>query len=362
MGITGTALSWFKNYLSGRSQIVEVNGCKSDARELNISVIQGSILGPILFLCYINDFYTATTLFSVLFADDTAGFGNGNNLKDLTSYVNQELQKIGNWFRSNKMAVNTAKTKFIIFRMRGKRIDPLDCRLVFNNNEIGVPEDPALITDIIRIHNEGDEKSFKLLGVMLDEYLSFDAHINNLCVKISKSLFCMNRIKNFVNPASMKMLYFAMVHSHLVYCINFYGCANKTTLNKLFLKQKEAIRIMSNVGYRDHTSPLFLNHKILPLEKLIKMSNLKFMHCFVNNRLPFSFNEMWISNRVRNPALQLRNADDLYVPPHRFETVKRFPYFTFPKLWNDEPASKYTQSKKTFCASIKSALLATIVV
>ena len=92
------------------------------------------------------------------------------------------------------------------------------------------------------------------------------------------------------------------------------------------------------------------------------MSNLKFMHCFVNNRLPFSFNEMWISNRVRNPALQLRNADDLYVPPHRFETVKRFPYFMFPKLWNDEPASKYTQSKKTFCASIKSALLATIVV
>jgi hypothetical protein len=97
MGITSTALTWFKNYLSSRTQIVEVNGCKSDARELNISVIQGSILGPILFLCYKNDFYTAATLFSVLFADDTAGFGQGKNLKDLTSYVNQELQKIANW-------------------------------------------------------------------------------------------------------------------------------------------------------------------------------------------------------------------------------------------------------------------------
>ncbi len=172
----------------------------------------------------------------------------------------------------------------------------------------------------------------------------------------------MNRIKNFVNPASMKMLYFAMVQSHLVYCINIYGCANKTTLNRLFLKQKEAIRIMSNVGYRDHTSPLFVNHKILPLEKLIKMSNLKFMHCFVNNRLPFSFNEMWITNRNRNPALQLRNADDFYVPAHRFETAKRFPYFTFPKLWNEEPASKHIQSKKIFCASLKSALLSSIVV
>jgi hypothetical protein len=108
MGISGTALLWFKNYLSGRSQIVEINGYKSEALSLDISVIQGSILGPILFLCYINDFYSATTLFSVLFADDTAGFGQGNNLKDLTIYINGELKKIANWFRSNKMAVNTS--------------------------------------------------------------------------------------------------------------------------------------------------------------------------------------------------------------------------------------------------------------
>jgi hypothetical protein len=90
------------------------------------------------------------------------------------------------------------------------------------------------------------------------------------------------------------MLYYAMVHSH-----------NKTTLNELFLKQKEAIRIMSDVGYCDHTGPLFINHKILPLEISIKMSDLKFMHCFVNNRLPFSFNEMWITSRACNPDLQL---------------------------------------------------------
>jgi hypothetical protein len=171
----------------------------------------------------------------------------------------------------------------------------------------------------------------------------------------------MNRIKNFVNPASMKMLYFAMVHSHLVYCINIYGCANKTTLNKLFLKEKEAICIMSNVGYRDHTSPLFLNHKILQLEKLIKMSNLKFMHCFVQNRLPFSFNEMRITNRNRNPVLQLRNADDFLYLPIDLRPLK-FPYFTFPKMWNDKTASKLIPSKKYFCASLKFALLASIVV
>ncbi len=88
-------------------------------------------------LCYINDFWTITSLFSVLFADDTTGLGKGKNLRDLTTYVNSELQKIANWFRANKMALNVAKTKFMVFRTRGKIIDPQDCHLVYNSNEIG---------------------------------------------------------------------------------------------------------------------------------------------------------------------------------------------------------------------------------
>ena len=96
MGIRGNAYKWFENYLAGRSQFVDINGSKSDPLDINISVIQGSILGPILFLCYINDFYAATTLFSVLFADDTTGLGKGKNLRELTLYVNGELQKISN--------------------------------------------------------------------------------------------------------------------------------------------------------------------------------------------------------------------------------------------------------------------------
>jgi hypothetical protein len=83
MGVRGTTLTWFKNYLAGRSQYLDINGTKSESLSLEISVIQGSILGPILFLCYINDFYSATALFSVLFADDTICLGNGINLNDL---------------------------------------------------------------------------------------------------------------------------------------------------------------------------------------------------------------------------------------------------------------------------------------
>ncbi len=147
-------------------------------------------------------------------------------------FVTNELQKIAVWFRANKKAVNTSKTKFIVFRTHGKRINPEECVLYFNNNEPGQPVDPNLIYPIYRICNEGQEKCFKLLGVMFNEYLSFDAHISHICVKISKSLFCINRIKNFVNKNSLLKLYYAMVHSHLAYCINVYGYANSTNLQR----------------------------------------------------------------------------------------------------------------------------------
>jgi hypothetical protein len=128
---------WFSSYLSDRAQCVDINGTFSDFLSLDISVIQGSTLGPILFLCYINDFWNVPTLFSVLFADDTTSLAKGKVLSDLVEYVNSELQKIAQWYTVNKMAVNTSKTKYIIFRTRGKFIDPDQCRIVFNSNVIG---------------------------------------------------------------------------------------------------------------------------------------------------------------------------------------------------------------------------------
>jgi hypothetical protein len=362
MGINGITLKWFENYLKGRSQKVDINGHLSSEQELDISVIQGSTLGPILFLCYINDFYSATTLFSVLFADDTTCLSKGKNLHELLTYVKDELQKIAVWFRANKMAVNTSKTKFIVFRTHGKKINPNDCVLTFNNNEPGLPEDPNLIFNIDRIYNEGQEKSFKLLGVMIDEYLSFDAHVTHLCAKTSKSLFCLNRIKNFVDQHSMKMLYYARIHSHLSYCINVYGSANTTNLQRLRIKQKESIRVITNSGYREHTAPLFKLTCIMPLDDMIKFAKLLFMHRHAHHTLPLSFHDMWLQNRNQNPARLLRNANDLRIPPHNFASLTRLPLFAFPRAWNEENENrKSIQSYNLYKKQIKLALLASIV-
>jgi hypothetical protein len=361
MGIQGKTFEWFASYLSDRAQCVDINGTFSDFLSLDISVIQGSTLGPILFLCYINDFWNASTLFSLLFADDTTSLAKGKVLIELVEYVNTELQKIALWYRANKMAVNTSKTKYIIFRTHGKAVDPDQCRIVFNSNEIGQAVNNELIKPIDRIHNEGAEKSFKLLGVHLDEYLSFNAHISQLCAKISKSLFCLNRLKNFITTDALRTLYSAMIHSNIMYCINVYGCANSSTLKPLVIKQKQAIRTISNAGYRDHTAPLFFRHKILPVNDLITYCRIKFMHNYMFGNLPPSFFDIWQTNRERNAVRELRNADELYVPPHRIELFKRMPLIAFPTVWNMQDDRKYNPCHKAFLKQIKSDFLAGLI-
>jgi len=231
---------------------------------------------------------------------------------------------------------------------------------MFNSNEIGKPTDPSLINSIERIHNGGETKSFKLLGVLFDEYLSFEPHIKQLCAKLSKSLYCINRIKNFVDCDSLKKLYFAMIHSSIVYCINVYGCANKTTLAPLIIKQKQAIRTISKSNYRDHTAPRFVQLGILPVLQLIQHSQAKFMHSFHFNKLPISFAETWVTNRSRNPALELRNSDDLFIPPHRIELVKRMPLYTFPLSWNSASEEKFNPIQHQYLKSVKNMLLASL--
>jgi len=100
-------------------------------------------------------------------------------------------------------------------------------------------------------------------------------------------------------------------------------------MSKVELKQKQAIRTICRAGYRDHTAPLFRNLGILPIDRLVTFYRNKFMHNFVNGRLPISFADVWIRNRDRNQIMALRNVDDLFVPPHRIELIKNCLFVRF---------------------------------
>jgi sarcosine oxidase/L-pipecolate oxidase len=142
LGVNGIALEWFKSYLSNRTQQVEVNGSMSNRLEITYGVLQGIILGPLLFLCYINDIYTATKLATFLFADDTTCLAEHSNLSELVKFVNIELNKLANWLRANKMSVNISKTTYILFHARGKNVNLDNFDVVFDSNEIASTPNP----------------------------------------------------------------------------------------------------------------------------------------------------------------------------------------------------------------------------
>jgi hypothetical protein len=242
MGIDGVVLNWFKNYLDGRTQRVEIDGVLSDICEIVISIMQGSILGPILFLCYINDFPRCTELLSLLFADDTTGLVAGPELGPLITKANTELQKIATWFRANRMAVNVSKTKYIIFKPKNKKIHINHGEgVIFNNNKLVGHQDPYKMYELGRIHNDNpnvNDRAYKLLGVWLDENLSFDYHCNTICTKISQSNYIINKCKHILPKKSLRTLYYSLVHPHLLYCLPIYGCTSRKNINKITVLQK----------------------------------------------------------------------------------------------------------------------------
>lgn len=335
MGIRKNALKWFESYLNNRKQYVMVNGKLSSFYILiDMSVPQGSILGPILFLIYINDLPNSNNLLQFLFADDTTGLEKGKNLPEVIRTVNFELQKLGIWLRANKLAINTSKTKVMIFHQKGKPVP--DVKVYFNNNDIG-SNDTSLIHELEIINNDSPCPNIRMLGVLFDENLTFKYHVDSLKSKISYSLFLLNSAKNTLSSNSLKLIYYALIHSHLVYCLPIFSIANKKTLDSLFTLQKRAIRIICKARYNDHTQPLFFKLKILPLDLLKYQQIYHFMHAYEHNYLPISFNNFFSRNSEMNKILNLRNDNDIHIPFVRLSFLDKFPFVAFANIWNELP-------------------------
>ena len=182
-GVTGTALEWLKNYLTDCTKATMFNGILSDILNITCGVPQGSILGPLLFLIFISDMPRCTKLLTNLFADDTTYQAAREILKELFRFVNEELDKAAHWFNINHLTVHPGKTKYILFG---------------NNKNIEAPTLTLNGTELERIHENGTTKSFKFLGVHLDEHLSWKHHIDNINNKISKISFHLTRLRKLL--------------------------------------------------------------------------------------------------------------------------------------------------------------------
>jgi len=359
LGIRGTSLQWFKSYLSQRLQKVDINGTTSGVKNIDIGVLQGSTLGPILFLCFINDFPMSTNLFSLLFADDTACLASGASLPELFDFVNTELQKVALWFKSNKLAVNVNKTKYIIFHTRQKKIDIGNLKLNFNSNDLNTVPDPDLVTELHRISSSDvnpENRTYKYLGILLDENLTFETHLNYLGGKISKSLYFISKVKNILPRKALLSLYFALIHPHLLYCTNIFSCATLSSIKKLEVLQKSAVRVISLKARNFPTKELFLQYGILPLRCLIDYQKANFMHSVFYEYCPRTFNDIFTKTRPIHDH-DLRNINNFNTPRPKTDWYKRMPPFSFTSKWNALEEAKLYPNRVTFQIMLKGRLL-----
>ena len=277
-GIRGIAHQWLKDYLNERCQYVSYNYSESDRMKVACGVPQGSILGPLLFLLYINDMSNVSNLLlPIIFADDTNIFLSGKSSDEIIGVMNVELCKIVEWLNANKLSLNVDKTHYLIFRSKNIRINT-NGRVIINGTEIE------------------QQDHTKFLGVTLDSKLTWQKHICKVKGKIAKGIGIINKAKKYLKISSLKVLYYSLVYPHLTYCNEVWGNAADTHISSLFILQKKIVRIMKCAHYRAPSDAVFQQVKVLKLRQIFLQNVLMFMFRFMKESLPAIFDDFFCVN------------------------------------------------------------------
>ena len=274
-GVRGVAKDWFCSYLSNRKQFVSVGNYKFEMSSIACGVPQGSVLGSLLFLLYINDFNSSAEGIKFhLFADDSNLFYSHKNLHSLEEKLNHELININEWLRANKLSLNVEKSNFVIFHPHQKKV-PFSVNLKICNKYLE------------------EKKCFKYLGIFIDSNLKWKFHIHKLTKKISRNIGILSKLRHFAPCNLLIQIYYTLIFPFITYGIIIWGNTYKTILNPITVLQKKAVRIITFSHFQSHTSPIFKKLNLLKLPDIVKLHAILFMHQYYNDRLPKAFNDFF---------------------------------------------------------------------
>lgn len=246
-GVRGKAQDLMKSYLSHRTQYVDFKNSLSSIQTISAGVPQGSILGPLLFLIYLNDIvYCTTNSEFVSYADDTSVFISGKSERDIEKKASRALDALDTWTKANCLKINTKKTKIVLYIPKRKVITK--------------PINVSLSHDLVEIVD-----SVKILGVIFSNHLTWNDHIDYVRSKISSAVGVMTRLRTILPVKVRLLIYNSLVLSLLQYCSSVWSTTGITNLSKLHLLQKRAVRCIAGVPYYFPTRDLFLKYEILPV-------------------------------------------------------------------------------------------------
>ena len=330
-GIRGLAYNWIKSYISNRYQYVSFDNVCSDRELITCGVPQGSILGPLLFILYINDIaHVSDKLYSILFADDSNMFCTGNNINSLISLMNTEISKIIDWLHINKLSLNVEKSNYMIFSR--KHISTV--RDVSINN-----------CQLKRIYQT------KFLGVFIDWKLSWTYHINYVKNKISKSIGILCKARKILKSASLITLYYSFVFPYLTYCIEIWGGSCASVLKPLIVQQNRIVKLISDDKGSVSTTARYKKLEILSVSKIYVYKLVLLSFKYATNILPKTICTLF-THRYQIHSYNTRNSNTLDLPRLCPEYVKHSFKYNFIKVYNKvintfDFTVKYTSFKST---------------
>ena len=345
-GFRGIINDWFASYLKERTQITIVGNKSSHKSTIDCGVPQGSVLGPLLFLLYINDIgCSSKKLHFYLFADDTNILYSNKNLKSLESVMNTELCNVHQWLLSNKLSLNYKKSNFTIFRPYQKKLS-FSPNISIYDNEHHQPS-PLESKDFV-----------KHLGVFIDYKLSWNHHIDTVTLKISRTIGLLSKLRHFIPPYTLLQIYNSLVAPYLRYGLIAWGQANKTLLNKLLILQKRALRFIFFSDRREHAIPLFLSAKILPVQFMYFYQIACMMHDVSNNVVPLNIKNLFqLTSSVHRYNTRSSTSQNYYLKRSNLEIQRKSFSRIGAKLWNEIPASIRNLPKHLFKKELRSVLL-----
>jgi len=243
------------------------------------------------------------------------------NLKNLEYRANKELELLGRWFRANKMVLNAKKTKFILFGVPNSSKE-LSFRLELEGDILG------------RVSENDREKFVKLVGVALDENLSFKHHVNLVKAKLNRANFILARSGRFLTKEVRLIVYNSLVKSVLDFSSWVYGNSGKTQIDQLFKLQKKIVRNVQGVGRRVHTNQLFTGLEILKVPDLIEYNTRIIGWKIWNETAPKNLCEGY-EKRISNRTTRSTADRILTVPFCKRKRMEVAPCFAVPKIWNE---------------------------